>query len=699
MPSQSLEKLSGLDALFMPRTVAVIGASASPEKPSHMPLRNLLLNRFPGEIFPVNQTSDEILGVRTYRSIDDIQSSIDLAYLVIPAEFALEELERCAARGVSCAVVAASGFAETDSVDGRNRQAEIAELAARTGLRILGPNTNGLYNTAASMSLGYNAANERSFKPGVLSIVSHSGALFNAIAGQMQPRNIGLGAFVSVGNEADLTMFDLVEYCVKQTDASVIAMIMESVRDGHRLRTIADSARARGKKLVALKLGRSEAGARATVAHSSRLAGSSAAYQAWLEDAGVPMLRSLESIPGLAAVVEHNPSRVRQGGLGVVTFSGGGSALVVDTASDLSVPVAKLGAKTMAALESQLTRPAPLMNPLDMGAGIPLDNTYDALLAVSLDPGVGTTIVFLHSMQTLKRNVMIAEAIVAAQRDTGVLHSVVAPGGVSAHEAEIFKDAGIVLFTDTSTCLSSIKPLMELESSSAVMDYAMPAATGALPAGVIDEREGLELLARWGIPAVVPRVVTTADEAMEMAGEIGYPVVMKGLVDGVAHKAGAGLLRLALKNSSDVSSSFDSLRNRIAALGSTDGEIILERSIEGEFEAFVGSSREPGIGHVLVAGIGGVYTEAIQQVVLWSVPVERDSLHSRLATSALGRMLQSLEQKSPGATEQFIDVLETVQSVVLTHRDSIDAIDLNPILITAGGPIAVDALLVASGPS
>src|SRR5690606_3188673 len=160
------------------------------------------------------------------------------------------------------------------------------------------------------------------------SIVSHSGALFNAIAGQMTARDVGLCTFVAVGNEVDLSMFDVVEHCLAATDAQIVAMVLESVRDGHRLRELADAARARGKTLVALKLGRSAAGARATVAHASRLAGSAAAYQAWLADAGVPVLRTIEGVAGLAALVEHSPAKVRAGGLGVFTFSGGGGALI-----------------------------------------------------------------------------------------------------------------------------------------------------------------------------------------------------------------------------------------------------------------------------------------------------------------------------------------------------------------------------------
>ncbi|QEE60429.1 hypothetical protein FVA74_01725 [Salinibacterium sp. dk2585] len=689
---------SGLDALFAPRSVAVIGASASPEKPSHMPLRNLLRNGFAGEVFPVNPSAESVLGVPAYASITDVPAPVDLAYIVIPAEFVLDELERCAAAGIPCAVVAVSGFAETDSADGRSRQQRIAEIAASSGMRILGPNTNGLYSTPASMSLGYNSAHERTFTRGRLAIISHSGALFSAVAGQLEQREVGLDTFVSVGNEADVTMLDLVEYCVHQGESSVIAMIMESVRDGHRLRGLADDARARGKTLVALKLGRSVAGARATVAHSSRLAGSSAAYEAWLEDAGVPLLDSLESIAGLASIAEHSPAAVRRGGLGVVTYSGGGSALVVDRASELSLPVAELGAETLAALAARLTRPAPLMNPLDMGAGIPLAESYEALSAVANDPGVGAMVVFLHGMQTPAVNLMIARAIAKSQRDTGVLHVVIAPGGVSCEEHDILSDAGIEVFTNTALCLSSLKPLVQVATYEVTTERAVQAETETLPEGVLDERRSLELLARWGIPAVVPRLVRSAIDAHAVADAMGYPVVMKGLVDGVAHKAEAGLVRLGLESPSDVVTNFTSLEAVIAQLSPSGGDIIIERQATGEFEAFVGSSRQPGIGHVLVAGLGGVYTEAIAQVVLWSVPVARDRIRHKLLDSPLGRMLGRLESENPGVTEQFIDVVDRVQDMLLAHRDSVDAIDLNPILITTEGPIAVDALLVASRP-
>jgi len=686
----------GLDALFTPRTVAVIGASSSPDKASHMPLRNLLANGFPGEIFPINPGVDEILGVRTHPSIVEVPNAVDLAYIVIPAEGVLAELERCAEAGVGCAIVAVSGFAETDSDEGRARQARIAEIAARSGMRILGPNTNGLYNTAARMSLGYNAANERRMRPGVLSIISHSGALFNAIAGRMVAHDVGLNAFVSVGNEADITMLDLVEHSVLHSEAQVIAMIMESVRDGHRLRGIVEAARMRGKRLVALKLGRSAAGARATVAHSSRLAGSSAAYQAWLEDAGVPVIRTIEGIAGMAAIVEHSPVEARSGALGVITFSGGGSALVVDTASDLGLPIAEVDGGTVERLQSYLTRPGVVMNPLDMGAGIPMDRTQAAMAAVSGDAAVGASIVFLHSMQTPAMNVEIAEAIAGAQRETGVPHSVLAPGRVSDAELAIFREAGIAVFTDTVTCVAAVKPLLELAAEPLPPPVGR-AGSVALPRGVIDERAGLELLARFGVPAVVPVPVRSAEQAVAAAEELGGPVVLKGLAEGIAHKGEAGLVRLGLHDAAAVAAAYTSLRERLAELAAREAEIIVERAVPASFEVYVGCSRQPGIGHVLVAGLGGVYTEALQQVVLWSLPVPRGAFERRLRDSPLGRVLRTLESTRPTITGEFLDVLDGIQQLVLTVGDSVQALDVNPVLLSADGPVAVDALVVVSG--
>lgn len=698
MAAHHPDRRTGLDALFTPRSVAIIGASSSPQKTGHKPLRNLLRNEFPGEIFPINPTSDEILGVRVYPSITDVPQPVDLAFIVIPAEHVVAELERCAAAGVSCAIVAASGFAETDSDEGRARQERLAQIAAASGMRILGPNTNGVYHSESSLSLGYSVTHSRRLKPGGLTIVSQSGALFNAIAGQMAAQDVGLCSFVAVGNEADLSLLDVVEHCIDATDARIIAMVLESVQDGHRLRELADAARARGKLLVALKLGRSEAGARATVAHSSRLAGSVAAYRAWLADAGVPVVRTIEGIAAMAALVEHSSATVRAGGLGVFTFSGGAGALVVDIADDLSVPVPELAEATVAQLEALLTRPGHVVNPFDMGVGVPNTQTGEALTAMSSDPGVGATIVFLHGMQTLELNVVIAEGVVRAQRETGVLHVVIAPGELSDREREILAAAGIAVFADTVTCVSAIAPLLELASWTPMARVEPLPAAEALPPGVMGEREGLALLARFGVPAVEPHVVATAEEAVATAGDVGYPVVMKAIVAGLAHKAAAGLVWLALRNAADVNTAFAALRERSADLAAGDVEIILERSVKGEFEAFVGCNREPGVGLVLVAGLGGVYTEAMQQVVLWSIPVDAAQFRRRLAKSALGRMLQAFESDCPGITEQFVAVLEGVQRLVLTHREMIDALDLNPILITREGPIAVDALLVASAP-
>lgn len=687
---------SGLEALFKPQSVAIIGASSSPEKPSHMPLRNLLNNKFPGKVFPINPSTGEILGVATFGSIADVPARVDLAYIVIPAGSVLAELQRCAEAGVTCAIVAASGFAEADSPEGRIRQQRIAELAVRTGMRILGPNTNGVYNTESGLSLGYNAGHERRMAPGPLSIVSHSGALFNAFAGQMEARNVGLSAFVAVGNEADVTMLDVVEHCVHRTDATIIAMVMESVRDGHRLREISAAARASGKQLLALKLGRSEVGVQATVAHSSRLAGSGAAYDAWLTDAGVPVLRTIDAVVAMAAILENSTAEVGNGGLGIVTFSGGAGAMIADIADDLSIPIADLAPTTLAGLESHLARSGQLLNPVDLGAGIPMDKTYTALRAVSTDPGVGATVVFLHSMQTPEANALIAESIVTAQRDTGVLHTVLAPGGVSSHEADVFRRAGIAVFAETMTCMSTLKALLQVAASAGGIRNDLPTVE-TLPPGSLGELESLELVTRFDVPVVTARLVSTAAEAVALAEDLGGPVVLKGLVADVAHKAAAGLVRMRLTTSQDVSAAFDSLRERMAHLSHGDHEIVLEPVIEAEFEAFVGCNREPGIGYFLIAGLGGVHAEAMQQTVLWSLPVERAVLKSRLSMSALGRMLASLEHEAPGTAEEFVDLLERVQNLILTHRDSIEALDLNPVLIGRNGPIAVDALLIGSG--
>ena len=307
--------MSALDALaplFRPQNVAIIGASKTPGKQGHTALTYLKRGGFAGGIFLVNPSESEIEGLACYHSIADVPVTIDCALLVIPAAASVQAVRDCATRGVRSVIIGATGYAELGTDEGRARQTEILRIAHDVGMRVLGPNTNGIYNASDCFSFGYNRSHGEPLMPGPVSVAAHSGALFNSLNGRLRELGVGLSKFVPVGNEADLTMLDFVEYFIADPATRVIGLIIEAISDGPRFRQLALKAFAAGKPIVALKLGRSQAGAGATEAHSSRLAGSARAYDAFFREHGIASVPTVEALAGACAVLTGDASAFRQ---------------------------------------------------------------------------------------------------------------------------------------------------------------------------------------------------------------------------------------------------------------------------------------------------------------------------------------------------------------------------------------------------
>ena len=309
MHATTLSLREALRPLFAPAQVAVIGASSTPDKQGNTAIRYLVRCGYPGRIFPVNPGGGEIEGLTCYRSIKDVPGPVDCALLVIPAGAVVDAIRQCAEVGVRAAIVGANGFAELGTAEGRARQAELTAVARASGMRIVGPNTNGILNASHPLSLGYNTSHGDPMFPGPVSIAAHSGALFNSIASRLRRFGVGLSKFVPVGNEADLDMLDFLEFFITDEQTGVIGLIIEGLSDGGRLRELAGRARDAGKPIVALKLGRSDVGAGATIAHSSRLAGSARAYAALLRECGIATVPSIEALAGACALLVARGAR------------------------------------------------------------------------------------------------------------------------------------------------------------------------------------------------------------------------------------------------------------------------------------------------------------------------------------------------------------------------------------------------------
>jgi acyl-CoA synthetase (NDP forming) len=689
MPDRTATQ-QALHTLFHPRAVAVIGASDDTTKHGYIVLTNVRAAGFSGGIYGISRRLKDVDGIACHPDLAALPEPVDVAFLAIPAEAAVQAVRDCARAGLTAAIVGSAGYAESLDAAGADRQAELARIAAAEGIRIVGPNCNGIYNAHLPLSIGFNTSHAKRHPAGGISIFSHSGALFDAMAGRLHMLGAGLSLFASAGNEADLSVLDYMEYAIGHAPTRVIALLIDSLDDGARFRRLALQAAAAGKHVVALKIGGSEAGARAAVAHSSRIAGDNAAYAALFEASGVATVASLEGFMTAAALLDRYGRCA--GGLGALSTSGAGASLLADRCAALGVTLAGLSPDTHRRIDSHRMF-SRIGNPLDLGifGGMRRAGAVPSLLAN--DAGVGAMLALVHSMNPWQGD-PIRAALANARETSGKPLLIVAPGGMPETERAWYETHAMNVFTETDIVIEAIGALLTplpaaIPECSGFGKPVPPDRSGAaspvLPNRTLTEPESLRLLGGFGVPVVETVTCTSADAALAAAERVGWPVVLKGVAEGVAHKSELGLVRTNLRDAV-------ALRAAYATLGTP--RAIVQPMVPAALEAIAGISRSPGVGLVLLCGLGGIYAEALRDICIWPVPVSREAIVDKLAQSSLGRVLASARWQHPDAEGACIDLLVALQNVAVALGDRLEAVDINPVMLGAAGAVAVDALVV-----
>jgi acyl-CoA synthetase (NDP forming) len=702
---QDLQRRAALRALFAPRHIAVIGASRTPGKIGHSVVHNLIKGGFAGGIFPINAAGGEVEGLACLRSAAELPDAVDRAMLVVPAKETVAAIRACADKGVRSAIIGAVGFAETGTPEGRQRQHEVATLARRVGLRLLGPNTNGIYNTSASLSLGYNAAHGYAIAPGPVSIVSHSGALFGGLIRTLEQFGVGLSKFVPVGNEADLDMLDILDYAIEDPDTKVIGLAIEALANGARFRELAMRAKARGKPVVALKLGRSAAGVGAALAHSSRLAGGARAYDALFAACGVASVRSVEALAGTCALLARYPENGVDARLICVTTSGAGGALLADHAAERGFVLAgdTIGewqgeaGVAIAAMDSR----GHLRNPLDVGALADWPDLARIYQLLERDGLFGPTVCYAHIAPRPEQDATLLAVLRGRKERTRAPIVVIAPGGLEPALEQQYRESGIALFHETALgfdVLAAHRAAGEPASfaESFVPSEAARAAAAQLasaPDAVVSEAASAEILRQLGVPLVESRDATTLAQARAAADALGYPVVLKAMVPGVAHKNAAGLVITSINNKTELERAHAALTERTQ--GKADTHFLLQPMLPAKCELIVGVSREAQLGHFLVFGLGGINAELFDAVLLLPIELHVAAMTARIAASRLGGLLRAADASGHSTLDRLQPILAGLQQLILAAPDRIESIDLNPVIVTKDNDLmAVDALIV-----
>jgi len=711
---------SSFRALFEPRHVMVVGASRTPGKIGHTVVHNLLRGGFLGRISPINPAGGDIEGVPCFRSIDEVSEAADCALLIVPAEASVDAIRRCANKGVKTAIIGATGFAEAGTAEGRRRQADVLAFARQAGMRLVGPNTNGIYNKHASLSLGYNSTHGEILPLGSVSIISHSGALFGGAARTLVQFGVGLSKFIPVGNEADLDMLDFLEYLIEDDDTAVIGLIIEALASGERLLELATAAAERCKPIVALKVGRSDIGVGAALAHSSRLAGTARAYDALFSAGAIASVRSVEALAAACALLAQRACSPAGDDrrLICITSSGAGGAMLADFAAERGMELAgsprgEWEGRASATIKSLFPRKN-IRHPIDLGALGEWADLTKIYAALEYDGFSGPTLAYAHIAPTPEMDLKLASALIERRRRTASPIVVLAPGGLGHEIEEHYRHNGILVFHESTLCFDSLgchfatSAAVARAQSTGQQDPRQAARQAAASlrseyAGrrMLSEAESSALLKAIGIPMVETRPVATLDDARREGEALGYPLVLKALAPDVAHKNKLGFVTTSIRNPASLENAYRAMIARVTARYKRPEmvPVLLQPMVAAKHELIVGVSREPGLGHFLVIGLGGIHAELLDDIMLIPVSLDPIRVHHQITHSRLEHLLASAtDGNGTKALEGLAAIALALQDFMRGAGDLVESIDLNPVIVTTSDDcVAVDALIVPAG--
>lgn len=705
--------VAAMDPFFNPKSIAVIGASDNPMKPGGRPVSFLLKKGYGGSIYPVNPSHETINGIKCYPSLMDVPGQVDLVIVSVVADRVYQTLEQCVAKGVKATVVFSSGFAEVGP-EGLAEQRRITKLARKSGLRILGPNCLGIVNTTNGVMATFAfIADLPPVEQKGLGFVTQSGAYGAIIYASSLHRGVGFNYFVSVGNEADLEFADFLEYMVHDPNTKLIGGYLEGARDGDKLRRVAEEALEKEKPVLILKVGRSLAGSRAAASHTGSLAGSDRVYDAFFKQTGVIRIDNYAELISFTPLFQTG-KLPRGRNTAIIATSGGAGVTITDLCESLGLSVIPLREETRAKMDKVLPSFASSRNPVDLTAAVMTQPEIFAasLKAVSEDPEVDIIIGNINFPNIPPDHPVVREFIdICRNTDKFVIISpFVFPGtGFDAATMEVMR-AGVPINPDIAEAIKAVSNLVKYSETIRKRkqpDYrAQPPAEqrpdlGSLlkPGKTLSESEAKAVLEQYGIPTAREYRVSNAGEAVFMAGKLGYPVVLKVDSPDIPHKTEAGGVKLNLKNEGEVRDAFAEIikNTRVFKPDARINGVLVQEMLEGGTEVIVGVTRDPVFGPVIMFGLGGIFVEVLKDVSFRVAPVSPGDARDMIEEIKGREVLKGVRGKPPVDTEAIVDVILKVSALVSDYRDSIEELDINPLLVFPKGVKAADALLVVKG--
>jgi acetate---CoA ligase (ADP-forming) len=694
--------MSRLKAALDPRSIAIIGASENPNKVGGRPVHYLDKFGFKGKIFPINPSRPEVQGYKCYKNLDDLPEAPEMVIVAVAGDSAIGVVEDCAAHGVKVAVVMASGFGEVDAIEGKAKERRMVEAAHKAGMRIVGPNSQGLANFGTGAIASFSTMfMDMDRAEGHVAMLSQSGALSTVPVGFLRQRGIGVRHTHATGNDADITVGELAVAVAEDPEVKLLLLYLESIPEKKYLEELAAVALDRDLPIIALKSGRSEAGRAAAQSHTGALANEDRVVDAFFEHHGIWRAPDMR---GLVEATELYLKGWKPKGRRLVAISNSGAVCVMtaDAATAVGMPMAKLADETDKKLKGILPSFATTTNPIDLTAAL-LSNSRlfgDILPVIAEDPAADAFLIGVPVAGPGYDVEAFARDAAAFGKQTGkplviaaTQHSVAAQ--FAAEGSSVFPTE-----TEAVTALHQFLAHRELMARTRARQASrakvtQPSVPVSSTTTMLNEADSLALLAVRGIPVVPHRLCRSRAEAIAAFENIGGPIVVKGCSADIAHKSELGLVKLGVKTREEAGEVWAQMEEIIRKDGARFDGVIVAAMAGGRREIMIGAHRDPVFGPVVAVGDGGKYVEIFRDTTLLLPPFSTDDAKEALGKLRIAPLFAGVRGEPPMDVDALCDAVVKIGELMLDPAAKVMSLDLNPVLLDSAGKgcIVVDAVV------
>ena len=692
--------MTTLQEIMSPKSIAIVGASDNKARIGGRPLAHMIEQKFSGGIFPINPNRDSVQGIKAYSSLLDVKEDLDFILVAVPSQIVVSVLEQAVEKKAKTALIFSSGFSEIGG-QGQIYQNQIKKISKDSGLRVIGPNCLGLFNSATNFYPTFTSTIDRATpKPGGISIASQSGAYGSHIYMVAHQRGLGIRYWMTTGNEVDLSVGETIQLMAEDPDVHSIMAYAESVKDGEQFTKALDTARSEKKPVIFMKVGRSEVGAAAANSHTASLAGEDVIYDEVLKAHGAYRVRSTEEMLDVAYATKP---RIFPAGknLGIVTISGGGGVLMADAASDEGLIVGPMPEDAQDELK-QLVPFASPMNPVDVTAQFFNDLSlipkftdlmlskggYDALIGFWTSVA-GSPVLSKPLLSSLKQ-------AMKGYEDKLFINCMVAP----EEYVKMYEKEGFPCIEDPTRAIIAMSALMffgeKFNLNEAKQDFKKNDYVIKIPEKKLNEIDCSEILRAANLPVVKSFQIKNLDDLSSLFKNDDTKYVMKILSSDIQHKTEVGGVILEIKNIDQAREAFKKIHKNVnekAPKAIIDG-VMISPMIKGGIECILGAKIDPVFGPIVMFGLGGIYTEVMKDISFAEAPISSKKAEKMISSLKSKDIFFGARGQPPVDIKSLIEAIVNLSNLIAANFDRIDQVEMNPILVSENRVVALDALIV-----